>query len=119
MKKILLSPSYLTAPLILLLFINRKYASYFYPYVVSCAILGILIKTIIIFDKKKRNLWLKSFPSNITNLFTGIYLTLVLISIIIIKIIIIYIWPYNISCLSILISLLYLCLYFIYYFTTI
>ena len=53
MKKILLSPSYLTTPLILLLFINRKYASYFYPYVVSCVI-RYNNKTIIIFDKKKK-----------------------------------------------------------------
>ena len=112
-----LSPSYFTIPLLLLLFYNKEYASYFYPYVTSCSILGIIIMILLLTNENTNILWKKYFPSNIVHYFTDIYRILIIINIIFIKIIIILYWPYNISCNSILISLLYLFLYFIYYLT--
>ena len=117
MKKLILSPSYFTVPLLLLLFIDKEYASYFYPYVASCSIIGIFIMILLLFNEYTKVLWKKYFPSNIVHYFTGIYQKIVIISIIITKLIVIKYWPYNISCNSILISLLYLFLYFIYYLT--
>ena len=115
MKKLKLSPSYFTAPLFILLLINKKYASYFFPYIAITCIIGIILKLIFMIDKNKKKIWDTYFSSNTSNQFTDKYQNIVYIFVIIFKLIVIKNWPYNISCLSILISLLYLCLYFIYY----
>ena len=70
MKKLILSPSYFTAPLFLLFFIHKEYASYFFPYVAMTCILGIIIILLIITDENKKKLWNLYFPSNISNQFT-------------------------------------------------
>ena len=117
MKKLILSPSYFTAPLYILLLINNKKASYFYPYVAMTCLLGIIIILSIMIDEDKKKLWNTYFPSNISNQFTDTTQIIIYIFTILFKLVVIFYWPYNISCKSILISLLYLCLYIIYYST--
>ncbi len=97
MNKIILSPSYFIIILFFLIYYDRKYASYFYPYVLYCSIVGIFMILVLIFDKKKRKLVKKYFPSNITNYFTGYQQILCYLFIIVIKIILILYWPFNIS----------------------
>ena len=115
MKKLILSPSYFTAPLFILLLVNKKYASYFFPYVAITSIIGIIVKITIMIDKDKKKIWDSYFSSNTSNQFTDKYQNIVYLFVIIFKLIVIKYWPYNISYLSVLISLLYLCLYFVYY----
>lgn len=128
--------SYFAFILIILLFIDNKFASLFYPYIFLQTIIGLIplilfflysnkffynYNTLNNFTKKSRIIFDYIFPYNISKplLSNKYYINLFLILFIIFKVFILYIWPINLSFKAFLYSfyllLTYIILYIIYY----
>lgn len=124
--------SYFTFILIILLFIDNKFASLFYPYIFLQTIIGLIplilfflysnkffynYNTLNNFTKKSRIIFDYIFTYNISKplLSNKYYLNLFLILFIIFKVFILYIWPINLSFKAFLYSFYLLLTYIILY----
>lgn len=113
--------SYFVFPLIPLLFYNKSYASYFYPFVLITTIIGVTFLLLLIFSKSFDEFYYTLYPHAITANIENYNLKLyIYISLIILKIFIDIIWPKNLSLQAFFVSLcyyvFYLFIYFIYLF---
>ena len=113
--------SYFVFPLIPLLFYNKSYASYFYPFVLITTVIGVTFLLLLIFSKSFDEFYYTLYPNAITANIENYNLKLyIYISLIILKIFIDIIWPKNLSLQAFFVSLcyyvFYLFIYFIYLF---
>ena len=89
--------SYFSFVLLPLLFIDKKIASLFYPYILLTCVFGILVNIILLFYKPLRKKFYKIFPKAITFKYPPEIKMLFYLFIIFIKLLLLYIWPKNLS----------------------
>ena len=89
--------SYFSFVLLPLLFIDKKIASLFYPYILLTSIIGIILNIILLFYKPLRKKFYKIFPKAITLKYPPEIKILFYLFIIVIKLLLLYIWPKNLS----------------------
>ena len=87
--------SYFSFVLLPLLFIDKKIASLFYPYILLTSIFGILVNIILLFYKPLRKNFYRIFPKAITIKYPPVLKVMAYLFIIFIKLL--YIWPKNLS----------------------
>ena len=108
--------SYFVFPLIFLLFYNKSYASYFYPFVLVTTIVGVTLLLCLIFVPNFGDIFYKLFPNAITANMKSHNLKLIIyISLIVLKIFIDNIWPKNLSLEAFFISICYFIFYMFIY----
>lgn len=105
--------SYLTVPIIIIYLFDKNLASYFYPIIIACSIVGIIVNILLLSSRSARKLFYSIFPLSITFRSSRIQKYLFYIFVIFLKAIILYVWPRNISQEAIIVSLGTIGFYFV------
>ena len=110
--------SYLTLILIILLFFDKKLASYFYPFIFLTSTFGIFVTIYLIYSPKFRNIFYNIFPSSLSRSIKPVkkFQNLFFILIILFKIVLLVTWPINITYHAFLLSTILIFLYIILYY---
>ena len=111
--------SYLTLILVVLLFVNKKLASYFYPFIFLTSTFGIPVTVYLIYSSKFRSIFYNLFSSKDNGssiLTTKKSKKIFLILQILFKIVLLAIWPRNVTYRAFVSSFILIFLYAILYY---
>ena len=109
--------SYLTIPLLIVLFVDKKIASLFYPFIFLSSIIGIFITLGLLLSKEIRKIFYIYFPYSFSNVndFIKEFRSIIYFLIIIFKLLVLFIWPVNMSTDAYIYSFGLIVIYFITY----